>query len=644
MQEVTFKNFTTEYKLIRQITRTLLVLTVLLVFIPLYPLMPGVGGDYSWMFGMNQAVVEKFVFGKDVVFPLGPYASVYTKTYHPGTDHLMLLGGLILGIFNSIILLKLTKHKSIVWHILFIAFFSAGMFSRDVLLFMYPLLLALYIFEITPLHNNAPRLNFQAKVVCAFLFIPLGLLLLIKGSLLVLILGVTGMTALLFWIRNMKKLAVTICVIPVLSTMFFAWVAKQPITGLFYYIKGMLDVTSGYTEAMSVNGRTAELVLYLLTAMMFVYFSYKAKHKPLDLRLFLTTYISLYLFISFKAGFARHDSHALTSAAAVFTAGFLLHTVLTHKGLMIAFVLSAFTWVFISYNYVGQLVLDVFKPVPVLYTESMDGLMTRLAEGDRLNEKYNNKLEEIRQMPPSIPLLQGTVDLYSYEQAYLLATENKWSPRPIIQSYAVYTPKLAEMNEKHLLSAAAPANIIFRLQTIDNRIPALDDGLSWPTIINNYEPGNIDVGFLYLKQIRQKNIPPKKIEVFQAKCSLGQEVAVPVDMSNMLFAEFDIRQTVIGGLVTALYQPEPMEIIVTLMDGSQRTHRMIPGMSKSGFVLSPFVENIDEFKTLFSNPSGLQQKAVKSFKISNEGLGFRKRFRSWKPVYTFRLSRFEYDK
>jgi hypothetical protein len=200
------------------------------------------------------------------------------------------------------------------------------------------------------------------------------------------------------------------------------------------------------------------------------------------------------------------------------------------------------------------------------------------------------------------------------------------------------------MNEKHLLSAAAPTNIIFRLQTIDNRIPALDDGLSWPTIINNYEPGNIDVGFLYLKQKGSKNISPEKVEVYQRKCSLNEEVLMPTDTSNMLFAQFDISQTTIGRLVTALYQPEPMEITITLKDGSIRTHRMIPGMSKSGFILSPFIENVDEFKTLFSDFSGLKEKAVKSFKISNEGLGFRKKFRSWKPVYTFRLSRIEYNK
>ena len=179
MQVVTLESYQSEYTVIRQIIRALLWITILIVFLPLHPLMPGIGGDYSWMFGMNTAVAQGLTFGKDVVFPLGPYASVYTKTYHPGTDHLMMFGGLVLAIFNIIILLNLTRHKTIVWHILFIAFFSAGMFSRDVLLFMYPLLLALYVFQIIPRDNKAPRLNFQTKVICAFLYIPFGLLLLL---------------------------------------------------------------------------------------------------------------------------------------------------------------------------------------------------------------------------------------------------------------------------------------------------------------------------------------------------------------------------------------------------------------------------------------------------------------------------------
>jgi hypothetical protein len=199
------------------------------------------------------------------------------------------------------------------------------------------------------------------------------------------------------------------------------------------------------------------------------------------------------------------------------------------------------------------------------------------------------------------------------------------------------------MNEEHLMGPTAPDNIIFRFQTIDNRIPSLDDGLSWPTIINNYQPGNIDVGFLYLRKKRAQNIRPRKTVLYNLACKMHEEVTMP-DTSQVLFAEFDIKSTFLGSIVTGLYQPDPLTIYLTLTDGSKRTFRIIPGMAKPGFILSPLVENIDEFVLLFNDPGRLKNKAIKSIRIANDGEGFRSKFKSWQTEYTLHLSKFDYDK
>jgi hypothetical protein len=56
------------------------------------PLMPTAILDGSWIYSMNQAVAQKLVFGRDLIFTFGPYASVYTHAYHPATVWIMLLG------------------------------------------------------------------------------------------------------------------------------------------------------------------------------------------------------------------------------------------------------------------------------------------------------------------------------------------------------------------------------------------------------------------------------------------------------------------------------------------------------------------------------------------------------------------------
>ena len=643
MNQISLTQPGADYHFFKKLLTWLLILTVFVVYIPLLPQMPTTTGDPSWMFGMNQAEAQGLVFGKDIVFTMGPYAAIYTKMYHPGTDGLMIFGSLVLACFNAFIIYKLSRQRSIYWQIFFIAFFSAGMFSRDTLLYSYPLLLAFYIYRQTGEKAGGLPQNFLQKLTYGLLFIPFGLLLLIKGSILTLEIGITGLAVLLFWKRKMKKLAVTICVVPVISAVVFTAIAKQPITGLWSYLINMIPITSGYSESMYVNGPNGEIVWYAITSVIMLFFCLRVKYNTIESKLLLVLSVALYLFIAFKGGFTRHDSHALNACTSLFLLGFLLHTIVNHKYLFVSFLLSALTWAYISFSYIGYVVFDVFKPVPGVYMESLAGLVKRMNGKGELKQSYYSRLEEIRNKEPHIPMMEGTCDLYSYEQSHLLATENKWSPRPILQSYSAYTDKLAQFNEAHLVGPNAPDNIIFRLQTIDWRMPALDDGLSWPTIINNYQPGNIDIGFLYLKKKRHHNIRPAKKQLYKIACKLHEEVIMP-DTSQVLFAEFDIKQTLAGRIVTSLYQPDPLTIYITLTDGTQKNFRFIPVMSKSGYIFSPLIENIDDFVYLFNDPGHLKSRAIKSFKITNDGEGIRSKFTSWQTDYTLQLSKFEYDK
>jgi hypothetical protein len=129
-------------KILRYLSAVLLGVTILAVFLPFTPKFPGSGLDPSWMFAMNQAVAQGLVFGTDVIFTYGPYASVFTAFYHPATDHLMIAGALLFGACYFLSLPLLAKGRNYCW-VARIAFFLAGlMYSRDALLFSYPLLLA----------------------------------------------------------------------------------------------------------------------------------------------------------------------------------------------------------------------------------------------------------------------------------------------------------------------------------------------------------------------------------------------------------------------------------------------------------------------------------------------------------------------
>jgi len=69
------------------------VLTVLFVM-ALSPSFPGAGVELSWEYASNEAVARHLVFGRDIVFTIGPLASILTRMYHPATDWIMLFGAL----------------------------------------------------------------------------------------------------------------------------------------------------------------------------------------------------------------------------------------------------------------------------------------------------------------------------------------------------------------------------------------------------------------------------------------------------------------------------------------------------------------------------------------------------------------------
>ncbi len=93
----------------------LLLLTLISTFVPLSPKMPAPGIDPSWALGLNQAVAQGLAFGKEIIFTLGPYSSLYTKAYHPATDLMMIVGCLYLALTYWGCLLFLMKKINGIW-------------------------------------------------------------------------------------------------------------------------------------------------------------------------------------------------------------------------------------------------------------------------------------------------------------------------------------------------------------------------------------------------------------------------------------------------------------------------------------------------------------------------------------------------
>src|SRR5262249_37075281 len=114
-----------------------------------------------------------------------------------------------------------------------------------------------------------------------------------------------------------------------------------------------------------------------------------------------------------------------------------------------------------------------------------EGLRARLGLGQDLRQQFDVARAKIRHDNP-LPRIDGSADIYPYYQNILLANGVEWSPRPIIQSYSAYEPKLADINANHLSSSSAPLHVFFDVSPIDGRLAALEDGKSWPLLLSRY--------------------------------------------------------------------------------------------------------------------------------------------------------------
>jgi hypothetical protein len=411
--------------------------------------------------------------------------------------------------------------------------------------------------------------------------------------------------------------------------MVFFWVISgQSLENLPNYFMAMAHIASGYSEAMAVKGNNLDVILYIAASALLLLAIALQRSISLTSKIFLFCIYFVFLFLSFKGGFVRHDGHAIISGTSILIAAVLLPFSF-HTRMILPVMVSAFiAWAYIDSHFMKTSTEHIFYNSKSTYSSAWNGIQHRIQDRRWPKHEFDAAINGLREQA-SFPVLEGTTDIYSYNQAYLIASGNTWSPRPILQSYSAYTPALAEINRKHLLGSHAPDNIIFSVEPIDGRIPASEDGVSWPILMLNYRPTRLENNFLFL----QKNGVPAEIEEHVTLKSdmpaLGERVFLP-HTHDPVFAQIEIEPTLLGHLVNILFKPSQLQITLELSNGMSKQYRIISGMAKSGFIISPLIENTAEFGGLYGKERFRNGKLVTSMVISPAN----GRTWLWKKTYT----------
>lgn len=288
-----------------------LMITALIVATPLYPTMPNSGLDPSWQYAINQAVADHLAFGRELIFTFGPYGAIYTHVFHPATDALAMGAGIFFGLCFGTVSILLAR-QSLWWGICLLLVIGGQMYAKDVILASYGLFLVVAISNAawTAVTERRDFSRIESALFTVLLF-ALGLLPLIKGS----IIGIMATTMIaaffLFIAARSVRLAVASIVAPAIGIVAFWELSGQSLGDLPSYISNMLQIISGYTEAHAVSGDYREVVVFIAGSVAVLYVMFTAPTR-LGFKLPLLVTLGAFLFSAFKGGFVRHDGHVRT--------------------------------------------------------------------------------------------------------------------------------------------------------------------------------------------------------------------------------------------------------------------------------------------------------------------------------------------
>jgi hypothetical protein len=234
-------------------------------------------------------------------------------------------------------------------------------------------------------------------------------------------------------------------------------------------------------------------------------------------------------------------------------------------------------------------------------------------EHGTLREAYEAFLARVRNETP-LPPMTGTTDAYPWNKALVLACGLPLRSRPVIQSYCAFSPELAELNAAFLRGGHGAENIVFQLNTVDDRYPSLDDGRSWPELLTQYDLRDAEDSFLLLTRSsspREFHLTP----IRELSLAFRERLDLPATNDGPIWAEIEIPRTLRGSIMAALYKPPELWFHIKLRDGRVMVKRLIPGKTthrsrRSRRALGRVILPRPKWRLLASPPPTDQRRAL----------------------------------
>lgn len=377
------------------------------------------------------------------------------------------------------------------------------------------------------------------------------------------------------------------------------------------------EITPGYTAAMQWRTATALVVhAAAVSAALLVWGFVLAWRGRRPGWWAVPVALAAVLLLQFKAGFVRADVHVFTTAFALLGEGVLLAVLggrrpagLALGALLLAVLPGALLWHALVVN--GR--PDVGFVWPRAIAERL-ATVPAVARSDAFASAHAQRVRDLAGMMP-MPAFAGGVDMIGHWQALLLANQAPYRPRPVFQGYMAYTPRLAAANAAYLSGTEAPRWLLFHPETIDGRLPTIDDAALWPLLLGAYRPAG-SVGRYALLERRARPRRWRLLPLGEVDAQTDAPIAVPPPDGGPIWARIDVRDTPAERLQAVLFAAPYVFVDVVFTTNAVWRARVVPAVAADGFLLSPVVDNVAGFVALSERgPAALADKTVRAIGV-----------------------------
>lgn len=575
--------------------------------VPFAYAMPGTTIDSSHRFGGNYFANEGFRYGSDLIFTFGPLEYLI---YPENTGHHVAVANLVRGALWLVLLAYLLLLQELgasgLWKslLLMLAIIAArNMLLNTLDYYAMAVLIVVVVYTI-----ERP----EAWFGYVFMIVITGVLALTKFSACIL----AGLTVGIFlaarcgWppkLPSRKERALPVAVLLAAPAAFLLY--DPSIRALFDYFYGSLQLSSGYSEAMSLPTPAADLAYAVVLGSLFlggVAIAVIQRTLPWTAALML---LALY-WVNFKHGFVRSDNSTLidehTTVAYCFEIILAALLICLLRGRPRAILGYAAAFPVFAILALSALNLHWTVWSGAFWSSAHNrqmaaGLVHWTATAARIREE-ERKVDEFDRLPEAFRkrLDASTAAVFPWELVYARPGHFKLQPLYTMQSYSAYTEYLDRKTAERIRAARDRTEyILFEWKSIDDRHPLLDVPQTWTAIVDNYRLEEIGDGKLLLKR-RDTPLTHEQVFLKQISLPIGPWIDLPRTTTE-LWGRIHIPYSFAGKLRETFYKADAIYLAVGDSNNMTTRFRIVPGVLSHEFPLSSlptdFVSLVDILKS-----------------------------------------------